>query len=118
MVLTSFRFQACGKPVGVHISRARSLEQAVEEQQNLLLDDCDPDKAINKLLRLIRSHSDKRGAVTAALKAVLAVPSRPKSTSADRCGHSPIFSTAPEHLPQPSGDPHSSLALATATHWL
>ena len=76
--------QACGKPVGVHISRARSIEQAAEEQQNALLEDGDPDTAINKLLKLIRNHSDKRAAVAAALKAVLAVPSKPKSSSPDR----------------------------------
>lgn len=80
-----FQVQACGKPVGVHISRARSLEQAAEEQ-NPLLEGCDPDTTINKLLRLIRSHSDKRAAVTAALKAVMAVPSKPKPSSPDRCG--------------------------------
>ena len=66
--------------MGVHISRARSAEQIAEEQLNPLPEDCDPDTGINKLLRLIRNHNDKRTAVAAALKAVLAVPSKPKSS--------------------------------------
>lgn len=70
--------QACGRPVGVHISRARSLEQAVEEEQASRSDGFDPEAAISKLLRLLRNHSDKRVAINAAMKAVLAVQSKPK----------------------------------------
>ena len=39
-----------------------------------MIDDADPDASINKLLHLLRSHSDKRGAVEAALRAVHNVP--------------------------------------------
>lgn len=80
--------QACGKPVGVHISRARSLEQALEEEApataSVSTEASDFETALNKLLRLLRGHSDKQVAVAAALKAALAVPHKLKSNSADR----------------------------------
>lgn len=80
--------EACGKPVGVHISRARSLEQALEEEApataSVSTEASDFETALNKLLRLLRGHSDKQVAVAAALKAALAVPHKLKSNSADR----------------------------------
>lgn len=75
-LLMATTLQVCGKPVGVHISRGRSVDQLVEDQMSEMQDDSDPDASVNKLLRLLRSHSDKKAATAAALKAVLTLPSR------------------------------------------
>ncbi len=72
--------------MGVHISRARSLEQALEEGGATPAQTEDPDfeAALNKLLRLLRGHSDKRAAIAAATKTVLAVPPKPNFGSSDK----------------------------------
>ena len=91
--------------MGVHISRARSLEQALEEDAApatapISAEDNDFDTALNKLLRLLRAHSDKRAAVAAAMKAALTVPPKVKSSSNDRCTALPVLQSL--HLPLPS----------------
>lgn len=68
----------------MHISRARSLEQAADEQQPVPADEYDFDTALNKLVRLLRGHSDKRAAIVAATKAVVATPSKQKSAAPDK----------------------------------
>ena len=65
--------QACGRPVGVHISRARLADEHIA---SAACDEGDQDASINKLLRLLRSHPDKRAAIAAALKAVLSLPAK------------------------------------------
>ena len=95
--------QVCGKPVGVHISRGRSVDQLVEDQLADMQDDSDPDASVNKLLRLLRSHSDKKAATAAALKAVLTLPSR-KVTPAEEIAleQSPAPTVEPlEPIPDP-----------------
>lgn len=76
VLLACHALQVGGKPVGVHVSHSRSLDQLVEEQLAEIQGDADPEASINKLLRLVRSHSDRKSAVAAALKAVLALPAR------------------------------------------
>ncbi|KAK9822115.1 hypothetical protein WJX74_008796 [Apatococcus lobatus] len=66
--------EVCGRLVSVHMSN----EAKEEQQAQVVLDqeevpfsfDADPDSSINKLLRLLRSHPNRRTAVAAALKAV------------------------------------------------
>ena len=96
----------CGKPVGVHISRGRSVDQLVEDQIADVQEDSDPDASVNKLLRLLLSHTDRKAATAAALKAVLTLPSRkvvpleepvsPKSASPPATAETP-----PEPIPDP-----------------
>ena len=100
--------QVCGKPVGVHISRGRSVDQLVEDQIADVQDDADPDASVNKLLRLLRSHTDRKAAISAALKAVLTLPSR-KVVPAEN--PVPVESSPPvsEPPPEPIPDPDSFL---------
>lgn len=80
----SHALQACGKPVGVHISRARSLEQATEDELLSPTEDFDFDAALAKLLRILRGHGDRKAAVAAATKAALAVHSKFKQGTAEK----------------------------------
>lgn len=63
-----------GRPVGVHLTKDRPSPSSTPSEDVALVED-DADSSINRLLRLIRSHADKRAAVGAALRAVLALPS-------------------------------------------
>lgn len=60
--------QVNGKEVGVHISRPRE----VESDANILLAGLDSEGGINKLLKLIHAHPDRKAAIAAAIKAVIA----------------------------------------------
>ena len=92
--------------MGVHISRGRSVDQLVEDQIADVQEDSDPDASVNKLLRLLLSHTDRKAATAAALKAVLTLPSRkvvpleeavsPKSASPPATAETP-----PEPIPDP-----------------
>lgn len=96
--------QVCGKPVGVHISRGRSVDQLVEDQIVDVQDDADPDASVNKLLRLLRSHTDRKAAISAALKAVLTLPSRkvvPAETPVPVESSPPVSEPPPEPIPDP-----------------
>lgn len=96
--------QVCGKPVGVHISRGRSVDQLVEDQIADVQDAADPDASVNKLLRLLRSHTDRKAAISAALKAVLTLPSRkvvPAEDPAAIESSPPVSEPPPEPIPDP-----------------
>lgn len=87
----------------MHISRGRSVDQLVEDQIADVQDDADPDASVNKLLRLLRSHTDRKAAIAAALKAVLTLPSR-KVVPAEEAAvieSSPPVSEPPEPIPDP-----------------
>ena len=90
--------------MGVHISRGCSVDQLVEDQIADVQDDADPDASVNKLLRLLRSHTDKKAAISAALKAVLTLPSRkvvPAEDPAAIESSPPVSEPAPEPIPDP-----------------
>ncbi|KAL3161121.1 hypothetical protein ABBQ38_009496 [Trebouxia sp. C0009 RCD-2024] len=96
--------EVCGKAVGVHISRGRSVDQLVEDQIADVQDDADPDASVNKLLRLLRSHTDRKAAISAALKAVMTLPSRKVVPAEDPAAieASPPVSEPPmEPIPDP-----------------
>jgi hypothetical protein len=96
--------QVCGKPVGVHISRGRSVDQLVEDQIADVQEDSDPDASVNKLLRLLRSHTDRKAATAAALKAVLTLPSRkvvPVEETLSVESSPPPTMEPPEPIPDP-----------------
>lgn len=96
--------EVCGKPVGVHISRGRSVDQLVEDQIADVQEDADPDASVNKLLRLLRSHTDRKAATAAALKAVLTLPSRkvvPVEEPLSRESSPPPVLEPPEPIPDP-----------------
>ena len=90
--------------MGVHISRGRSVDQLVEDQIADVQDDADPDASVNKLLRLLRSHTDRKAAISAALKAVLTLPSRkvvPAEDPAAIESSPPVSEPPPEPIPDP-----------------
>lgn len=96
--------EVCGKPVGVHISRGRSVDQLVEDQIADVQEDSDPDASVNKLLRLLRSHTDRKAATAAALKAVLTLPSRkvvPVEETLSLESSPPPMMEPPEPIPDP-----------------
>lgn len=97
--------QVCGKPVGVHISRGRSVDQLVEDQIADVQEDSDPDASVNKLLRLLRSHTDRKAATAAALKAVLTLPSRKVVPVEETLS----VESSPPPVPEPIPDPESFL---------
>eukprot|EP00884_Botryococcus_braunii_P002695 jgi/Botrbrau1/12426/Bobra.0229s0022.1 len=72
--------QVCGKNVGVSTSRGKTGDVVkVPDMGPSLDDDSDTESSISKLLNLIRSHSDEKAAIKAALSAVMTVPKRTKS---------------------------------------
>lgn len=90
--------------MGVHISRGRSVDQLVEDQIADVQEDADPDASVNKLLRLLRSHTDRKAATAAALKAVLTLPSRkvvPVEEPLSRESSPPPVLEPPEPIPDP-----------------
>ncbi len=90
--------------MGVHISRGRIVDQLVEDQIADVQEDSDPDASVNKLLRLLRSHTDRKAATAAALKAVLTLPSRkvvPVEESLSRESSPPPVVPPPEPIPDP-----------------
>ena len=90
--------------MGVHISRGRSVDQLVEDQIADVQEDSDPDASVNKLLRLLRSHTDRKAATAAALKAVLTLPSRkvvPVEETLSLESSPPPMMEPPEPIPDP-----------------
>ena len=90
--------------MGVHISRGRSVDQLVEDQIADVQEDSDPDASVNKLLRLLRSHTDRKAATAAALKAVLTLPSRkvvPVEETLSVESSPPPMMEPPEPIPDP-----------------
>jgi len=88
----------------VHISRGRSVDQLVEDQIADVQEDSDPDASVNKLLRLLRSHTDRKAATAAALKAVLTLPSRkvvPVEETLSVESSPPPMMEPPEPIPDP-----------------
>jgi hypothetical protein len=70
--------EVSGKPVGVHVSRGKHsvVEQLVVDELAETRADADSAAGISKLIKLLLSHNDRKAAVSAALKAVLMLPSR------------------------------------------
>ena len=66
-------FQVRGEDVGVHISRPRNVDPSSD---TLLLAGLDSEGGINKLLNLIHTHQDRKAAIAAAIKAVMALQPR------------------------------------------
>lgn len=76
----------------------------MEDQIADVQDDADPDASVNKLLRLLRSHTDRKAAISAALKAVMTLPSRKVVPAEDPAAieASPPVSEPPmEPIPDP-----------------
>ena len=99
--------QVCGKLVSVRMSNETREEQEVqvivEQDEVPFAFDADPDSSINKLLRLLRSHPNRKTAVAAALKAV-------ERTSQQKAAYAEAAAAQPDQLDKEPTGPDTVLA--------
>lgn len=81
----------------------QEVQVIVEQEEAPFAFDADPDSSINKLLRLLRSHPNRKTAVAAALKAV-------ERTSQQKAETAEAAAAQPDQLDKEPGEPDQVLA--------